>query len=176
MKVLRNLAILAVLGWLGWSYLTKTEPGDQPPVVISNGPVHIESMPDKQRRRGTFEKSKFSLDRSWYFRHPAQGPTHFDVLVSNSTCGPEARYDTTELRVLSNGVGMSQTVTISVGGFLSMTALELDPGDSTITRDERMPYQLVIGRSEDQLTSVTIERSTCAFNAGEGSITITPKR
>ena len=174
MKILRNLIILGILGYLGWTYVLKREPGDQPAVQILNGPLRIEAQSNRLGR-GTFAKSRFSLDNAWYYHHPAHGPSRLEVVINDSSCGGEARYNTDEVRIISSGSGTSSMLTVSIFGFGPLTSLMIQPqSDTKMTPDPRAAYRLMIGGAEDQLMSVKVAGSMCAFTAGEGSITITP--
>jgi hypothetical protein len=176
-KALRNLIVIGVLGWLGWTLLFKPGPGERPPILISNGPVRIEAQPDG-RGAGDFQKGLLGIGRSWYHHHPSQGPTHFEVVVADSSCGQDAKYDATEFTVISGGSGTSSTFTISVGGMGALTYLAVDPANSTKVNQDatRTPHQIEVGERDELLQSVRVAGSTCAFNPGQGSITINQRR
>jgi hypothetical protein len=173
MKALRNLVILGILGALVWSLFLQQGPGDRPSILVSNGPVRIEEASDG-KRRGEFQKGLLGMGRSWYHHHPAHGPSHFEVVVTDSSCGPEARYDDTELTVLSGGPGTSSTFTISIWGIGPLAYLEVDPDTGTTLNHDAAaaPQQILVGTREEQLQTVRIGAATCAFVAGQGSITI----
>jgi hypothetical protein len=177
MKTLRNLIVLGVIGWIGWTVLFQQGQGERPPIVISNGPVRIEAQPDG-RGAGDFQQGLLGIGRSWYHHHPSQGPTHFEVVVADSSCGPDAKYDATELTVISGGSGTSSTVTISVGGVGALTYLAVEPSNGTkVTHDAALtPHQIEVGERDEQLQSVSVAGSTCAFTPGQGTITITQRR
>ena len=173
MKAIRNLAILAILGWLVWSLFLQESPGDRPSMLISNGPVRIEEQSDG-KVSGDFRKGLFGMGRSFYHHHPAHGPTHFEVVVNDSSCGSDAKYDATDLIVLSGGSGTSSTITISIWGVGPLAYLEVDPDTGTnVTHDPMVtPQQILVGTREEQLQTVRIGAATCAFSPGQGSITI----
>jgi hypothetical protein len=177
MKTLRNLIVLGLIGWIGWTAVFQPGPGERPPVVISNGPVRVEAQADS-KGAGRFEKGMLGIGRSWFHHHPSQGPTHFEVVVTGSSCGSDAKYDAAELTVLSGGSGTSSSVTISIVGVGALTYLAVEPDTgTTVSQDAtRTPFQIEVGGREDQLQQVRVSGSTCAFNPGEGTITIAQRR
>ena len=176
MKAILKLAIVGIIGYMAWNYVFQQGTGERPGVFVMNGPVRVEAQYDS-RGRGEFQKGIWGYGRAWYHHHPGHGPSHFEVVVTDSSCGPEARYDATEMRVLSTGAGTSSTVTISVGGIGPLGFLTVDPDTgTTITPDPRQPYRLDIGGRDDQLTNVRIAGSSCAFQPGQGAIAIYQKQ
>lgn len=170
MKALAKLAVVGIAGLIAWNVIFKQGPGDRPSIVIRNGPVSIEEQSDGNPS-GDFQKGTFIVGRSWYYHHPAHAPTHFDVVVTDSSCGSEARYDATELRVLSGGNGTSSTVTISVSGIGPLAYLAVEPDSGTnVTHSAR--GRIEMGGRDEQLQSVRLAGSNCAFVSGQGSITI----
>jgi len=172
MKALRNLIILGLIGWVVWIYVFQQGPGDRPPVLVSNGPLRIE-VPSETGNPGDFQKGLMNMGQSWYHHHPAHGPSRFEVVVTDSSCGSEARYDATELIVLAGGGGTSSRLTISVGGGGPPTYLEVAPDIGTgVRQDPASPTRLDVGGPDEQLQTVRVAGATCAFSPGEGSITI----
>lgn len=174
MKALRNLVIIGVVGWIGWTLAFQQGPGDRPSILVSNGPVRIEVQSDGTGT-GEFQKGLLGIGQSWYHHHPAHAPSHFEVVVNESSCGAEARYDATELRVTSGGSGATSMVTISVGGVGPLSYLEVEPDTGTILGHDTST-QITMGGRDDILLSVRVAGSTCAFNPGQGSITINQRQ
>jgi len=169
MKALRNLLILGLAGWIAWNALAPKAPGDRPTLTLSNGPLRLEVASDG-REMGRFEQSRLG-GNAWYYHHPAQGPSHYQVVVRDSTCGSEATYDATEMTVLAGGSGSSSNITIDISGFGPFTSLEVDP-DSQTKLARSAPARLDIGDESQTLEQVRVAGSTCAFTSGEGSIEI----
>jgi hypothetical protein len=175
MKGLRNLVIVGLLGYFAWNYFVPQGIGERSPLYISNGPVRIEAQPDRQGR-GSFEKGLYGMGRPFYHHHPGQGPSRLEVVVSGSSCGDEARYDVTELWVLATGAGTSSTVTIQIWKIGPVSFLEIDPNTGTsLVRDATQPHALEMGLRDQTLTSVRVAGTNCAFQPGNGFITIFQK-
>jgi hypothetical protein len=100
------------------------------------------------------------------------------VVVTDSSCGPEAKYDGTELTVLSGGGGKSSTLTISIWGLGPVAYLEMNPDNGTNMVHDSMvtPQRIEVGTRDEQLQTVRIGAATCAFSPGQGSITINQKQ
>jgi len=172
MKALLKLAVLGLIGYVAWNYFFPEGTGNRSPVIVSNGPVRIEATRDN-RGTGEFKKGLFGWSRSWYHYHPGHSPSGFDVIVTDSSCGSEARYQATEMRILSTGNGTSSTVTIQIAGLGPLAYLEVDPDtDTKVTPDPRQPFRLDVGGRDDQLNNIRIAGSSCAFIPGQGTVTI----
>jgi len=172
MKALLKLAAVVIIGYMAWNYLFPQGTGNRPAIFVMNGPVRVEAQPDT-KGRGEFKKGMWGFGRSWYHYHPAHSPSHFEVVVTDSSCGSEARYDATDLRILASGAGTSSTGTIQVGGIGPLGYLQVDADTgTTLTPDPRQPYRLDFGGRDDQLTNIRIAGSSCAFQAGQGAIAI----
>jgi hypothetical protein len=117
------------------------------------------------------------MGRPFYHHHPGHGPARMEVVVSGSSCGDEARYDVTELYVLATGAGTSSTVTIQIWKVGPVSFIEIDPNTGTnLTRDATQPYTIEMGLREEMLTNVRVAGSSCAFQPGQGFITILQKQ
>ena len=175
MKGLIKLAIVGAVGYFAWNYFFPPGIGTRPALFISNSPVRIEAQPDKQGR-GNFERGLYGMGRPWYHHHPGQGPKTMEVVITDSTCGSEARYDAKEMWILSTGNGTSSTTTIQVWNLGPVSFIEVDPNTgTTIARDARLPYALDIGLRDETLTNVRVAGANCGFQPGQGSITIFQK-
>jgi hypothetical protein len=175
MKGLLKFGVVVLVGYFAWNYLFQQGTGDRPPVFVMNGPVRVEAQFDA-RGRGEFKKGMWGWGNSWYHHHPAHSPSSFEVIVTESSCGAEARYTASELRILSSGSGASSSFNIKAGGVGPLGFLEVEPDTgTTVTPDPRQPYRIDIGSRDDQLTNVRVAGSSCAFVAGQGSIAIYQK-
>jgi hypothetical protein len=175
MKALLKLGIVVLAGYVAWNYFFPKGTGVRAALFMTNGPVRIEAQANN-RGRGEFRKGMFGAGRSWYHHHPGQAPSTMEVTVTDSSCGSDATYQVTEFTVLSAGSAGSSSVRISIWSIGPASFVQIDPFTGTkIDRDPMQQHQLNVGERDDQMQTVRIAGSSCAFTGGSGTITIVQK-